>query len=157
MAPRPEPLRVADAAAAARLVAETLDRMRDLAAALDAESAEVAAGRLREGLAGEARKAELAGAYLTGLEAVKANAVALARFAPEGIAALREAHQGFTASVERNQAVLATARSVSESLMKSLSGELRRASVPQGYGRQGPMPSPYGANRATPLVLSRNL
>ncbi|ACA18537.1 conserved hypothetical protein [Methylobacterium sp. 4-46] len=157
MPPRPEPVRVADAAAAERLVAETLGRMSALEAALEAESAHVRAGRLREGLAGEAAKAALAGAYLTGLEEVKANAVALARFAPAGIAALREAHRRFAAVLERNQAVLATARSVSEGLLKSLSADLARADQPQGYGRARPMPSPYGAARATPLVLSRSL
>ncbi|MFE1601297.1 hypothetical protein [Methylobacterium sp. ID0610] len=155
MPPRPEP--VADAAGAERLVAETLRRMEELEGVLEHESAHIRAGRLREGLADEARKAALAGAYLQGLETVKANAVALARFAPAGVAALREAHRRFAAIVETNQTVLATARAVSESLMKSLSSELARAAQPQGYGAQRPAPSPYGAVRATPLVLSRSL
>jgi hypothetical protein len=157
VAPRPEPQRIADRAAAEQLVAETLTRMRDLEAVLEAESRHVRAGRLREGLADDARKSALAGAYMQGLEVVKANAVALARFAPSGVAELREAHRRFAAAVETNQTVLATARAVSESLMKSLSGELARASQPQGYGAQRPAPTPYGAARATPLVLSRSL
>ncbi|ACL59569.1 hypothetical protein [Methylobacterium nodulans] len=157
MPPRPEPLRVSDTAGAERLVAETLQRMQELEGVLERESAHIRVGRLREGLADEAHKTALAGAYLQGLEEVKANAVALARFTPAGVAALREAHRRFAAAIETNQAVLATARAVSESLMKSLSSELARAAQPQGYGARRAMPSPYGPVRATPLVLSRSL
>lgn len=157
MAPRPEPVRVADRAAADRLIADTLAQMRELAGILDRESAHVRAGRLRDGLAEEERKAALAAAYMQGLETVKSNAVALARLCPGGVADLREAHRRFAAAVESNQMVLATARSVSESLMKALSADLARASQPQGYGGQRPAASPYGAVRATPLVLSRSL
>ena len=64
--------------------------------------------------------------YLRGLEAVKANAVALARFAPEAVDGLRAAHAGFGRTVEENRIVLATARAVSEGLIKSLSEEITR-------------------------------
>jgi hypothetical protein len=52
--------------------------------------------------------------------------------------------------------VLATARAVSESIVKGIAEEMNRASAPQGYGPAGG----YGAGRpksGTPLVLSRQL
>ncbi|PIK72500.1 hypothetical protein CS379_13635, partial [Methylobacterium frigidaeris] len=118
MAETVRPAPVADAAAAERLVAETLGTMRDLEALLGRESDHIRVGRLAEGLAEAPQKTALAGAYLQGLQAVKANAVALARFAPEGIAALREAHGRFSEAVAANQAVLATARAISEGLLR---------------------------------------
>ncbi|KMO11284.1 hypothetical protein NS228_22160 [Methylobacterium indicum] len=153
---RPAPVRIADPEAAARLVAETLTTMQALEALLARESDHIRVGRLAEGLAEAPQKTALAGAYLQGLQAVKANAVALARFAPEGVAALREAHGRFSDAVAANQAVLATARSVSEGLLRTLSTELNRHAEPSGYGsRQAP--SPYGHRRSAPLVLSRSL
>jgi hypothetical protein len=151
--PRP---RVADAAGAESLVADALGTILALEGALAEETALVRVGRLRDGLATFERKAELAARYHVGTEALKANAIALARFAPKGVAKLREAHARLAASVEANQMVLATARAVSEGIVKSLSAELARESRPQTYGA-APTRSPYGAQRAEPLLVSRSL
>ncbi|MGX7704868.1 hypothetical protein [Methylobacterium sp. Gmos1] len=157
----PRPVPVADAAAAERLVAETLTTMRELETLLGRESDHIRVGRLAEGLAEAPQKTALAGAYLQGLQAVKANAVALARFAPDGVARLREAHGRFSETVAANQAVLATARAISEGLLRNLSAELTRNAEPKGYGTgyggSRPAPSPYGHRRSAPLVLSRSL
>ena len=152
--------RVTDRAGAAALVAAVMASLDALEALLARESGHVRVGRLREGLAETERKTSLASAYLQGLEAIKANAIALARFAPEGIAALKAAHARFTQAVETNQAVLATARTVSEGLVKTLADEMNRARTPTVYGRPSQGPSPYGRSgvaRSQPLVLSRSL
>src|SRR3954462_12644946 len=81
----PEISRVTSRAGAEDLIGSVLSGMRELEAALGAETAQVRVGRIRDGLASEAKKGELAARYLRGLEAVKANAVALARFAPEAV------------------------------------------------------------------------
>jgi len=155
---RPETVCIADRAGAEALVAEVLGAMAALEAVLDAESGHVRAGRLREGLAEAERKAALAAAYMRGLETVKANAVALARFAPQGIEALKTAHRRFAEGVETNQAVLATARTVSEGLIKGLAKQVGESRAPSVYGRPVHAPSPYGRGAASgPLVLSRNL
>jgi hypothetical protein len=140
---------------AERLVAGVLAVMADLEKVLANETAHVRVGRIRDGLAEEARKSELATAYMRGLETVKANAIALARFAPEALERLKAAHAGFGRTVETNQTVLATARAVSESLVKSVADEMNRLSRPQGYGPAGPQ----GARpqRSEPLVLSKTL
>ena len=155
---RPEPLRVADRMGAEALVAGVLANMAALEAVLAEEAGHVRAGRLRDGLAASEPKAALAAAYMQGLEAAKANAVALARLDPEGVEALRAAHRRFTAVLEANQTVLASARTVSEGLIKSLADEIGRARAPEGYGGQAPAPSPYGRGaRSGPLVFSRSL
>ncbi|ACB27493.1 hypothetical protein [Methylobacterium radiotolerans] len=155
---RAEPLRVGDRVTAEALVAGVLGNMAALEAVLAEEAAYVREGRLQEGVAAAEPKAALAAAYMQGLEVAKANAVALKRFHPEGVEALRMAHRRFTAAVEANQTVLASARTVSEGLIKTLAEEIGKAQLPSGYGRQAPAPSPYGRGvRSGPLVLSRNL
>lgn len=158
--PAETPLRITDRAGALAHVASVIARLEALEALLARESGHVRVGRLREGLAETERKSALAAAYLQGLEAIKANAIALARFAPEGIATLKAAHARFTDGIETNQAVLATARTVSEGLVKTLADEMNRARTPTVYGHPSQGPSPYGRSgvaRSQPLVLSRSL
>jgi hypothetical protein len=140
---------------AEQLVAGVMSTMTDLEALLEAETAHVRVGRFREGLSQEARKSALAASYLQGLEAIKANAVALARFAPEALAHLKEAHARFGRTVDANQLVLATARAVSESLVKGIAEEMNRQSRPQVYAPAGT--APRRAASSEPLVLSKSL
>ena len=125
---------LADADEASRFVAGFLDAMARLGRLLDEQTAQLASGRLRDGLAHEALKTELAGTYLTALERARANAVAIARFAPGRVAELRRGHEAFRAVVERNQTVIATARAVSEGLVRGVADEMARRARPQGYG-----------------------
>ena len=155
--PAPEPVRVVDAAGAARLAEETLAVMAALEAVIAAETAHVRAGRLREGLAEEARKGELSARYMQAVAALKANAVAMARFVPGEVARLKAAHQRFAGLIETNQTVLATARTVSEGLMRTISETLRRSATPEVYGSRRTSYGGHGAPRSEPLVLSRNL
>ncbi len=149
---------VTDRAAAEALVAHVSAAMAALETLLAQESGAIRVGRLREGLADQERKGVLAAAYMQALESVKANAVALARFAPQGVERLRAEHRRFTAAVEANQAVLGTARSVAEGLIKSLAADMAMTSTPTVYGAPVSSPSPYGRGpRSGPLVLSRSL
>ncbi|MGU3537257.1 hypothetical protein [Methylobacterium sp. A54F] len=158
MQPKPRLPAIADRAGADALVASILATMQALDAVLAQETSEVRAGRLKEALAQTERKRDLAAAYMQGLETAKANAIALARFAPEGIAGLKAAHQQFATRVEANQAVLATAKTVSEGLVRNLAAEIGRARTPSVYGAPSVGPSPYGTGaRSGPLVLSRSL
>ncbi|GJD29973.1 hypothetical protein PMNALOAF_1215 [Methylobacterium adhaesivum] len=155
-----ESLRIVDQAGAGALVGQVMETLRALESVLARESDHIRVGRLDQGLAETGDKTGLSAAYLQGLETIKANATALMRFAPEGIAALKEAHQRFTEAVTSNQAVLATAHSVSEGLVKALSQEMSRAHSATVYGRPSRNPSPYirpGMESSLPLVLSRNL
>jgi hypothetical protein len=147
--------RIAGRAEAEQLVAGVLATMRDLETLLEAETAHVRVGRLRDGLSQEMRKSELAASYMQGLEAIKANAIALARFAPEALERLKLAHVAFGEIVSTNQVVLATARAVSETLVKGIAEEMNRHTRPQGYA-----PTGYSAPRRSasePLVMSKRL
>jgi lactam utilization protein B len=148
--------RVLAQADAEELVASVLLTLGELEAVLESETGHLRAGRLHEGLSAEARKTELTSAYLRALEQVKANAIALARFAPEAIERLKRAHERFGRVVAVNQTVLATARAVSESLIKSVAEEMGRARQPSVYapaGAQAPRAPAVGA----PLILSKSL
>jgi hypothetical protein len=126
--------------------------MAELERVLDEETTHLAAGRIREGLSREERKSQLAAGYLLGLEHAKANAVALARYAPQAIIRLQGAQTHLRAAVERNQTVVATAKAVSEGLVRSVSEEVARQSRPRGYG-----PGHQVATAARPLVYSGRL
>lgn len=149
--------RVTGRAEAEGLVTNLLGRMSALERLLESETAQIRVGRLREGLADEARKGALTASYLAGLESVKANAVALARFAPDALERLRREHARFGRAVEANQRVLATARAVTESLIRGIADDLGRAARPQVYGARGTMTGTPRGVRGEPLVVSRRL
>jgi hypothetical protein len=151
----PHPMRIGTRAEAERLVTGVLGVMTDLQGLLEAETGHIRVGRFREGLAREARKSEMAAAYIQGLEAVKGNAVALARLAPDALDRLRKAHQAFGQVVQANQVVLATARAVSETLVKGIAEEMNRQARPQGYAPPGAAAKP--AVTSAPLVVSKRL
>jgi hypothetical protein len=153
--PAPSASRILGREDAERLITGVLATMGDLEKVLANETAHIRVGRIRDGLAEEAKKSELASAYMRGLETVKANAIAIARFAPEALDKLKAAHAGFGRAVETNQTVLATARAVSESLMKGVSEEMNRAARPQGYAPAGSQPA--RPRTSEPLVLSKSL
>lgn len=151
--------RLVDPPSARAFLQGLLATMGELETVLARESEGVRAGRIAQALADPAAKSALASAYMNGLEAAKANAIALARFAPDGLAALKTAQQRFAAAVETNQQVLATARTVSEALIKALAEEVAKARTPSVYGRPSLSPSPYGrgAAQSGPLLVSRSL
>lgn len=151
------PLRIDRRADAVQLVDAILALLRDLEGVLEAETAHVRVGRIREGLTDDGRKGELGTRYMAGLETVKANAVALARLAPDALETLRQAHARFGCVVQMNQTVLATARAVTEGLIRGLADDLGRATRPSVYGASGAMVGASGAHRTEPVVLSRRL
>jgi hypothetical protein len=155
-APPEQPVRVQTRDQALRLVEGVLATMTELEGVLEHETAHVRRGALREGLSQEGRKTELASAYLRGLEAVKGNAIVLARLAPEALDRLRALHQRFAEVLRVNHTVLATARAVSESLVKSLAEEVGRASRPANYAPPARGPSRVPA-AAAPLIVSKSL
>ena len=152
------PIRIADKASAEHFVAGLIATMGELEAVLRRESDGVRGGRIREALSDIDRKTALSSTYVNGLEAAKSNAIALARFTPAGLEALKRAHRAFAASVETNQTVLATARTVSEGLIRTLADEIGRARTPTVYGAPSTAPSPYGRGATGgPLVFSKSL
>ncbi len=150
----PSQRKVATAQEAHALVSEALRALDDLDATLADETARMGAGRINEALALGTIKQERSGAYLRALQSVKANAVALARLAPDGVAALRKRHAAFTQRLHLNQTVIATVRSVSETLIRSLQDEAQGARSLSVYG---PGAAVRRAPTSAPLALSVRL
>jgi hypothetical protein len=151
-------LRVTLPAEAASLVDSVIQALTALARVVDEETQLMRDGRLEEALEREGRKSELAGAYMKGLETVKANAVALARFSPEGVMRLKEAHLEFQGLIETNQAVLATARAISESIMRDLATQTGTQTRASGYGPTAAANmAAFRRPAAGPMMVSKRL
>jgi hypothetical protein len=152
-----ERLRVTGVAEAIALVDDVIQQLAALAHQVGEETALVKAGKLSQAMSHEGRKGELAGGYMRALQDVKANAVSLARFAPDAVQRLKQAHGEFQDLIETNQAVLATARAVSEALMRDLAREANPTVHASGYGPANQRPTPFQRPATGPLVVSRNL
>jgi hypothetical protein len=151
-------LRVTVPAEAMALVDSIIDALSALSHVVGEETQLMREGRLSEALEREGRKSELAGAYMKGLETVKANAVALARLSPEGVMRLKAAHLEFQGLIETNQAVLATARAVSESIMRDLATQSGTQTRASGYGPTAAANmAAFRRPAAAPLMVSKRL
>ena len=150
--------RIADALSARALVEAVLEALGALSHLVGEETELVRAGRLPEAMTREKRKTELAGIYMRGVEQVKLNAVALARFVPDQVKRLKDAHLAFQNLIETNQIVLATARAVSESIVRDLAADANKPMRANGYGPAATVGAGVFARpNSGPLVVSRRL
>jgi len=76
--------------------------------------------------------------------------------APARCAELTQLQDRFSAVLQKNMVVLATAHAVSEGIMRRLSGDLARKAAPQVYGASGRAASP-NPRHGRPLAVSRSL
>ncbi|MET0606028.1 MAG: hypothetical protein ABWZ80_06200 [Beijerinckiaceae bacterium] len=130
----PSARRVTSASEARGLVAEALAALETLDQTLAIETSLMRGGRIGEALALTDLKQQRAGAYMRLLESVKANAIALARFSPDGVESLKSRHADFGRALHLNQTVIATVKSVSESLVRGLQTELSAGKALSVYG-----------------------
>ncbi|HEV2553167.1 MAG TPA: hypothetical protein VGV17_05330 [Bosea sp. (in: a-proteobacteria)] len=150
--------RIATALEARALVESVLEALAALSHLVGEETELVRAGRLPEALTREPRKTELAGIYMRGVEQVKLNAVALARFVPDQVQRLKASHGAFQTLIETNQIVLATARAVSESIIRDLAADANRPNRAAGYGPTATVGAgAFARPNAGPLMVSRRL
>jgi hypothetical protein len=150
--------RIASSLEARALIEAVFEALAALSHVVGEETELVRAGRLPEAMAREPRKTELAGVYMRGVEQIKLNAVALARFAPDQVKRLKAAHLDFQILIDTNQLVLATARAVSESVVRELAADANRPARAAGYGPAAAVGAGVFARpNAGPLVISRNL
>jgi hypothetical protein len=130
--------------------------MDALVATVEQETTLVRAGKLKDAVALEATKSELARLYMTDTAQVKANLPVLSKQVPDLLAALRRQHDTFNALLQINLTVLATAHAVSEGLIRGAHGEVARKNAPQTYGNSGRHSAPP-KSAATPISVSRTL
>jgi hypothetical protein len=149
-------LRAISAVEAEGVAKAAIDALDALDPIIAQETALLRQGRVRPALELAEAKAEAAAQYQRALEDVRANAVALGRFAPPSLALLRRRHEAFAELMAVNMAVLGTTRTVSESLMRELAAHVGHARSPQGYGALGQQMGAYRP-QATPLAVSKSL
>jgi hypothetical protein len=152
-----EPQRIIASAAEAEHAVASLNGIIDrLEQTLAEETARLAAGRLRDALALEPTKAELARRFTAESERVRAARRLIAGVLPQALEALRARHLAFQSVLQKNLTVLATAHAVSDGIIRGVSGELARRRAPSTYGASGRAngPSPRAGQ---PLALSRTL
>jgi hypothetical protein len=154
-APSPSP--VAATPAAARKLAETLmEAMSALLAVIERETELVRAGKLREAMTFESRKAELSKNYVNAVGQLKASQKQMAQAAPELLKTLHRHHDLFRSMLQINLTVLATAHAVSESIVRGVNAEMQRRSIPNTYTAAGKRAAP-SPRHITPLSVSRSL
>jgi hypothetical protein len=151
------PSPVAATPAAARKLAENLmEAMSALLAVIERETELVRAGKLREAMTFEPRKAELSKNYVNAVGQLKASQKQLAQAAPELLKTLHRHHDLFRSMLQINLTVLATAHAVSESIVRGVNAEMQRRSIPNTYTATGKRAAP-SPRHTTPLSVSRSL
>jgi hypothetical protein len=152
--PAPQPIQTA--AEAENLVRHLLAAMDALVATVEQETTLVRAGRLKEAVALEPTKSELARLYVADTAQVKANLPVLSSQVPKLLDSLRRQHDTFNALLQMNLTVLATAHAVSEGLIRGAHSEVAKKNAPQTYGNSG-RPTAPPKSAATPVSVSRSL
>jgi len=153
----PSPAPIATTPSDARKLAENLmDAMSALLAVIERETELVRAGKLREAMTSEPRKAELSKRYVNAVGQLKASQKYLAQAAPDLLRTLHRHHDVFRSMLQINLTVLATAHAVSESIVRGVNAEMQRRSVPNTYTASGRRAAP-GPRHITPLSVSRSL
>ena len=127
-----------------------------LTEAIEQETAHVRAGRLRDAAGLGQAKAELARQYAAESMRIVAVRDFIAGNLPGAIPALRERHTVFQSLLQANMTVLATAKAVSEGIIRGVSGELARKRAPSTYGASGRANVP-GPRTSQPIAVCRTL
>ena len=153
---KPQPKPIESAAEGENLVRHLLAAMDALVATVEQETKLVRSGKLKEAVALEASKSELARLYVADTAQVKANLPALSKQVPDLLGALRKQHDTFNALLQINLTVLATAHAVSEGLIRGAHSEVAKKNAPQTYGNSG-RPTAPPKSAATPVSISRTL
>jgi hypothetical protein len=154
--PTMSPAPVKSAAEADALVAHLMGVMGELADVLQQETEHVGAGRVSAASGFTEHKSDLSRRYVAGTLKLKASKPQLAQVAPDRRAALQERHEALRALLKTNMTVLATAHAVSEGIVRGVSNEITRRSVPHTYGASGRTNAPSRAATA-PIAVSRSL
>jgi len=149
-------LKAATASDARKLAEDLMDVMSALLGVIERETELVRAGKLREAMAFEPKKAELSRRYVNAVGQLKASQKYLAETAPELLTTLHRHHDVFRAMLQINLTVLATAHAVSESIVRGVNAEIQRRNIPNTYTAAGRRATP-GPRHMTPLALSRSL
>jgi len=138
------------------LITHIMEVMDAVLNVVEDETNLVRAGKLSAAARLVPSKNELSQLYLADAQRLKISQSYLARTMPDILAALRKRHDLFQAVLQMNLTVLATAHAVSEGIMRGVSDEMAKKSMPAGYGASGRTTTPP-PRHAQPLAVSRVL
>lgn len=141
-----------DAEALCKLVEERLDAVETL---IREETDRLAEARLRDAFALYEKKSQLTETYHRDVMNFKNNAVALARFKPEGLDRLKARQARFEAALDANLKVLQTLSKASEYLIRGLADDIEAPRSLDVYNSAGKKPGSGQRPRVEPLVISR--
>jgi len=141
---------------ARKLAEHLMEVMGALLGVIERETELVRAGKLREAMQLETEKSEHSRRYTIAVELLKNSQKYIAQVSPELLTTLRRHHDTFRAMLQINLTVLATAHAVSEGIVRGVSSEIQRRSMPNTYTASGARTSP-GPRQHTPLSVSRSL
>jgi hypothetical protein len=147
---------VATPADARKLADGMLDTMNALLAVIERETELVRAGKIREGMALEKQKSELTRRYAGAISHFKSSQAYMTQATPELLTALQRHHDTFRAMLQVNLTVLATAHAVSEGIVRGVSAEAQRRTMPQTYTANGQRSAPP-RQHTIPIAVSRSL
>lgn len=141
---------------AAAVMIEISKLMTELCEIVEAETDLVRAGRVAAAAKAAERKGELARAFMRNAARMHAGGGYLASAAPALLDALRRQHEHLCAKLHVNLTVLATARAVSEGILRGVSNQLAKRSTVQTYGASG-RHHITAVHPAVPIAVSRSL
>jgi hypothetical protein len=156
-APMMSPAPVKTTAEADALISEIMGVMVELADVVQQETELVRAGRVSAASTFAEPKGDLSRRYVAGTIQLKASKPQLAHVAPDRLAALQQRHESLRTLLQTNLTVLATAHAVSESVVRGVSNEIGRRSIPETYGASGRANVPKRGTGGVPLAVSRTL
>jgi hypothetical protein len=136
------------------LIQNALRMLAALAPLIGEETQLLRDGRVKAALELTEAKNAAALAYQRALEDLKANAIAIGRHTPPSLPELKQQHEAFAEELALNMAVLGTAKTVSESLIRELASDVAQAQRPQGYGAYGQSAGGY-TTPAAPMAVSK--
>jgi len=154
--PAPATQMASTPAEARKLAEELMEVMSALLGVIERETELVRAGKIREAMSSEKKKAELSRHYVGVVSRLKASHQYLVKTAPELLTTLRRHHDVFRAMLQVNLTVLATAHAVSENIVRSVNAEVQRRNIPNTYTAAGRRVAP-GPRHITPIAISRSL
>ncbi len=126
-----------DALPPADLIGETTRCLVALVEAMNAETTLLRAGRYREATPHAAEKTRHAQDYAALSRAVQRRLPRLRDEAPALVDQLRSGHESFATQLAENLRVIATARTVTETLLGDVAASLGRGTRTQTYGATG--------------------
>ena len=147
---------ISTAAEAERAIANLNTILDSLTETIEEETAHMRKGRVRDAVALEPHKTELAQRYVMESARINTAKPVIAKALPQALAALRERHAVFQTVLQKNLTVIATAHAVSEGIIRGVSGEITRRRAPSTYGASGRTNAP-APRTSQPLAVSRTL